>query len=159
MAGGLEVNRPPRFSLRRATEDDAEAVAALTQELGYAADAEGMRVRIAAVSSAPGDALWIAVDDSDTPVGWLHAHSAHLIESGFRVEILGLVISPVTRRSGVGRRLVAEAERWAASIGAEVVVVRSNVTREESHSFYPAIGYQTSKTQHVYRKVMSLKTS
>jgi GNAT superfamily N-acetyltransferase len=142
------------LTLRRAKEQDAEAIVGLTQELGYPGDVAVMSSRITAVSNSPSDALFVAVDVSTAPVGWLHAHSAQLIESGFRVEILGLVVSPAMRRLGVGRMLVAEAERWATILGAEVVVVRSNVTRNESRAFYPAIGYQTTKTQHVYRKTL-----
>jgi hypothetical protein len=31
-------------------------------------------------------------------------------------------------------------------------VVRSNVERVESHPFYEGIGYQRTKTSHIYRK-------
>jgi len=145
------ISSPP-FTVRHATEHDADAVARLACDLGYPASAETMRVRIRAVSASPTDLLLVAADSSGVAIGWLHAHSAQLIESGFRVEILGLVVLPIARRAGIGRALVAEAERWAASIGAETVVVRSNVKREESHAFYPALGYTAAKTQHVYRK-------
>jgi ribosomal protein S18 acetylase RimI-like enzyme len=140
------------FTLRRATEDDADAVAALSRELGYPSDSGAMRSRIAALLQSSADVLFVADDASGASVGWLHAHTAQLIESGFRAEILGLVVSPTARRAGIGRALMAEAERWAESRGAEVVVVRSNVSREESHAFYPALGYENTKTQRVYRK-------
>lgn len=143
------------FTLRRATGDDAEAVALLSAELGYPSDAVVMRSRILAVLRSSADALFIAVVASGEIVGWLHAHTAQLIESGFRAEILGLVVARGARRAGVGRALVAEAEQWAASLGAGVVVVRSNVAREESHAFYPALGYENTKTQRVYRKQLN----
>jgi GNAT superfamily N-acetyltransferase len=142
----------PPITVRPATEDDADAIARLACDLGYPVDPDAMRLRIQAVSASPADSLFVAADSSNTPVGWLQAHSAHVIESGFRVEILGLVVSPTVRRAGIGRALVAEAERWATSIGAEAVVVRSNVKRIESHAFYPALGYNSTKTQFVYRK-------
>ena len=75
-----------------------------------------------------------------------------MIEVGAWVEIVGLVVSSKARRSGIGRRLIAEVERWAASLGAERVVVRSNTKRDESHRFYPAMGYEMVKTQAVYQK-------
>jgi GNAT superfamily N-acetyltransferase len=75
-----------------------------------------------------------------------------VLESGFRVEIVGLVVAEDCRRHGVGRELVQRAEQWAAGLGAATVVVRSNTKREESHRFYPALGYAATKTQAVYRK-------
>jgi GNAT superfamily N-acetyltransferase len=85
-------------------------------------------------------------------VGWLQAHASHVLESGFRVEITGLIVSPEARRQGIGRALVNRAEEWACKLGAKAIVVRSNVHRVESHTFYPALGYDVSKTQTVYRK-------
>ncbi len=147
-----EVIMSPSFKVRHATELDSDAIARLACDLGYPANPDAMRDRIRAVSASSTDSLFVAADSFDSPVGWLQAHAAHVIESGFRVEILGLVVSPTVRRAGIGRALVAEAERWATSIGAQIVVVQSNVKREESHAFYPALGYSTTKTQVVYRK-------
>jgi GNAT superfamily N-acetyltransferase len=84
--------------------------------------------------------------------GWLQAHHSDALESGSRVEIVGLIVSDGMRRRGVGRGLVAQAETWAAEISAEAVVARSNAKRIESHAFYPSLGYLPSKTQVVYRK-------
>ena len=75
-----------------------------------------------------------------------------MIESGRRVEITGLVVSKAFRRSGVGRRLVAAAERWAGRQKVEFVCVRSNVRRRASHRFYRKLGYEAIKVQKVYRK-------
>jgi len=68
------------------------------------------------------------------------------------VEILGLIVSSSARRSGIGRRLIDEAERWGKHIGAEAVSVRRNTKRTEAHVFYPALGYTKIKTQAVYEK-------
>ena len=35
------------------------------------------------------------------------------------------------------------------------VFLRSNVARPEAHAFYPALGFERSKTQHVYRKALT----
>jgi GNAT superfamily N-acetyltransferase len=75
-----------------------------------------------------------------------------MLESGFIVEIAGLVVAEDCRRAGAGRALVQQAERWAGARGAESLVVRSNTLRTESHRFYPALGFLLSKTQAVYGK-------
>jgi len=92
------------------------------------------------------------VDASDKAVGFIQAHRVCIIEVGFQVEILGLVVSSSARRSGIGQRLIEEAERWAKRIGAEVVSVRSNTKRIEAHTFYPALGYKKIKTQALYKR-------
>jgi predicted N-acetyltransferase YhbS len=137
---------------RPATEEDAEPVARLASCLGYVAVPEEMARRIHAVLLSSSDLVIVAVDSSNKVVGWLQAHAAHIIESGFRVEITGLIVSSESRRCGAGTALVAEAERWAIAKSAEAIVVRSNVQREESHLFYPALGYTPTKMQKVYRK-------
>ena len=135
---------------RPMTETDAEAVTELADELGYPNEIENIRQRIQMIGA--GDLLLVAVDSTDTVVGFIQAHRVCIIEVGCRVEILGLVVSKVARRLGIGRRLIAEVENWAKSSGAEAVVVRSNTKRTESHIFYPAMGYREIKTQAVYEK-------
>jgi GNAT superfamily N-acetyltransferase len=146
---------PEECKLRPATADDASAIAMLTAELGYPAKPELMRARIGAVTGSGNDLLLVAIDSADQVAGWIQAHASHVLESGFRVAIVGLVVSAKARRCGIGRALVAAVERWAAGLGAKSLVVQSNVTRADSHLFYPALGFITAKTQHVYRKPLS----
>jgi predicted N-acetyltransferase YhbS len=137
-------------TMRRMAAGDAEAVAQLSTELGYASDAQAVARRLRAVN--PNDLLIVAVNASDTPVGFIHATTVHTVESDTRVHIVGLVVSSAVRRTGVARKLTAEVERWAATTDAEAIVVRSNTARGEAHDFYPAVGYEKVKTQAVYLK-------
>jgi GNAT superfamily N-acetyltransferase len=145
-------SRTDPICFRQAAEEDAASVARLAGELGYATGEVAMQRRIRTVLASKADLLVVAVDSTGEAVGWLQAHAAHAVESGFRVEITGLVVSAEMRRRGVGRSLVARAERWAKRLSAKTMVVRSNASRAESHSFYPALGYRPAKTQVVYRK-------
>jgi GNAT superfamily N-acetyltransferase len=131
---------------------DAEVVATLAGELGYPNEVEAIRTRIQAIGEA--DLLLIAVDAGDKAIGFIQAHRVCIIEVGFRVEILGLVVSSTSRRSGIARRLIEEAESWAKNVGAEAISVRSNTKRIEAHLFYPALGYKKIKTQAVYEKAV-----
>lgn len=142
-----------RTTVRRASLHDAEAIARLSDELGYPVRNDAMRERIQAVLGSANQLLIVAEDPTGV-IGWLQALAACVVDAGFRVEILGLVVSSSARRSGAGRALVAEAERWAQSLGAETIVVRSKVERVESHQFYPALGFHLSKTQKVYHKLL-----
>ena len=140
------------ISVRAATEGDAEAIAPLVEELGYSADGETMRERLARLVARSDYLVAVAQFDSGEICGWIQAHSSEVLESGFRVEIVGLVTAKHMRRRGIGRLLVECAELWATRVGAQAIAVRSNVKRVESHGFYGALGYANTKTQNVYRK-------
>jgi GNAT superfamily N-acetyltransferase len=147
----LNESKQTSVTIRIATEADTEPVAALCAELGYPVDLLVMGGRVRAVLSSSVDLMLVAVDASKV-IGWLQAHAATVLETGFRVEIVGLVVSENARRVGAGRALVAAAENWAQGLGAIAVVVRTDMRREDSHVFYPAVGYGLKKTQGVYWK-------
>ena len=138
------------MTIRPMSEADAEAVAQLSGELGYPSDAEAVRQRIRSVD--PADLLIVAVGEADVPIGFIQGRMTRTVEAEPRVHIVGLVVASKARRAGVGRRLIAEVERWAATTDAEMVVVKSNTARGEAHEFYPGVGYQKLKTQAVYVK-------
>ena len=137
--------------IRLAHETDADVMAELTNALGYQANASGIGERLNELLKSPDHLVLVAETDKQI-CAWLQAHSYVALESGFQVEIVGLVVAANRRRQGVGKLLVQHAERWAARLKAKTMVVRSNITRAESHAFYPALGYFESKTQTVYQK-------
>ena len=138
--------------IRRMAATDAEVVAMLAGELDYPNEVEAIRTRIRAIGES--DLLLVAVDAKDRPVGFIQAHRVCVIEVGFRVEILGLVVLSSARRSGIARRLIAEVECWTKNVGVETISVRSNTKRIEAHLFYPALGFKKVKTQAVYEKAV-----
>jgi GNAT superfamily N-acetyltransferase len=163
---------PQAWILRRATAADAAELARLSCELGYAASSAEIAQRLAALDRGT-ELVVVAAPAAGGPLArasapgasdaaaaaprlgaWLHAAERVSLESGLRVEIAGLVVAADCRRQRLGAALVAEAERWARERRATLVVVRSNVTRNESHEFYPALGYARGKTQHVYTKAL-----
>ena len=138
--------------VRRAITADAPRIAELSGVLGYPAEADAIRARLAHLLEREDQLVLVAAPAGGTAVGWVHAVEQELIESGRRCEIVGLVVDPGHRGQGVGRRLVAEVEAWATGRGLGLIAVRSNVTRTESHPFYERLGYLRTKTQHAYRK-------
>jgi GNAT superfamily N-acetyltransferase len=144
------------MSIREAALADADDIARLSTELGYPTDATAISDRLARLITRKDHRVLVAVLEEKL-VGWLQARADDVLESGFRVEIVGLVVGEKFRRRGVGRQLVHQIEEWAHKIGAQSLVVRSNTQRVESHQFYPALGFQTVKTQAVYRKLLPPK--
>lgn len=140
------------FLIRRAAEEDAEAISRLSATLGYTAPPDLIRRWLATILPSHEHLLLVVAEAAGAVLGWLQAHAVCVVESGFRVEIMGLIVSAEVRRIGLGRALVSEAEKWAQAKGAEAIVVRSNVQRVESHAFYPALGFTATKIQKVYRK-------
>lgn len=147
------------MQIREATPSDAEALVALSTQLGYPMSTAAIGGRLERLLPAPDQAVYVAVDDAGAVIGWVHGAEQLLLESGARCEILGLVVDQDARRQGVGRALVVAVERWAAARGLGEISVRSAVTRAESHPFYERLGYRRVKTQHVYRRhVAPLRT-
>ena len=132
---------------------DADDVARLCGQLGYAASPEEIAARFAHIARRRDQALIVAESDGCV-VGWLHVGMHHTLESAVMAEILGLVIDQTARSRGIGRVLVAEAERWAVDAGCVTVRVRSRVVRERAHAFYEHAGYRRVKTQHVFEKAL-----
>jgi GNAT superfamily N-acetyltransferase len=141
----------PEVTLRPATAADVPAIAALSAELGYPLGEVVVRSRMADLAVRADHAIIVA-EIAGAVCGWIHVHAHRSLVSGERADIYGLVVSRAVRRRGIGRLLMAEAETWARERGLNLIVLRSNVQRPESHAFYPAIGYEHFRTQAVYRK-------
>lgn len=139
-------------TLRPARIGDAAEIARLAGELGYPAEAAAMDARLRTILPLPQHRVMVAQGERGGLLGWIAVERRLTLESGERIEIVGLVVDAAARGTGVGRALVADAEQWALAQGFDAIGVRSNVAREGSHPFYENLGYVRTKTQHAYRK-------
>ncbi|MCC7374624.1 MAG: GNAT family N-acetyltransferase [Verrucomicrobiales bacterium] len=137
---------------RVAQVTDAAAIAALSAELGYPADPDQMSSRLSRILSNPLHLILVATPESGVVAGWVHGFLTQLVESEYRVEIGGLIVGTPFQRRGLGRLLVRQLEAWARNQGAVEISVRCQVKRAEAHLFYEALGFQITKTQHVFRR-------
>lgn len=140
--------------IRRANANDAAEIARLSSELGYPVDIKTIAARLDLLLSNASHCVLVACkpDTARALLGWAAAEHRVLLESGERVELIGLVVDSGARRQGVGRSLMSAAEQWARECRVDSLLLRSNVLRPESHSFYLNLGYSCSKTQHVYTR-------
>jgi GNAT superfamily N-acetyltransferase len=143
---------PDAPRLRRACVEDAAEIARLAGELGYPAEAQTMVARLAALLPQPQQHVMVAQAADGTLLGWIAVERRLTLESGERIEIVGLVVDAAARGGGIGHVLVSDAEHWARQQGFDAISVRSNVTRLQSHPFYLRLGYVHRKTQHAYIK-------
>jgi GNAT superfamily N-acetyltransferase len=136
--------------IREATPADAEALAVLSGQLGYPADAPAILRRLADIADR--GVVLVAVDPRGAVCGFAHAEPRRLLIAEPFVELAALVVSETARGSGAGAALLAAVETWTRGQGIAGVRVRSNVLRERAHRFYLREGYAERKRQAVFLK-------
>jgi len=144
--------RPTPVALRPAGAGDAERIAALLTDEGYPAGATDIAARMAALSG-PGSHVVVADIDGEV-LGFLALHSFPRFEQSDGIaRILALVVDPGVRERGIGRMLMAEAERLAALDGAAFVEVTSGHHRPEARQLYESLGYDASVTVYLRKRL------
>jgi ribosomal protein S18 acetylase RimI-like enzyme len=83
---------------------------------------------------------------------WLASFHTQPLVDETTVNIAGLVVDEKSRRNRLDRALMRDAEAWAAYRSLKLVSLRSNIVRDQAHTFYEQLGYERVKTQHAYRK-------
>jgi GNAT superfamily N-acetyltransferase len=64
--------------------------------------------------------------------------------------VQALVVDKNWRGTGVGKKMMKMAERWAMDRGFSSVVLTSSVSRSDAHSFHNRIGYKVEATSHLF---------
>lgn len=141
------------ISITSATLNDVIAISALTQELDYNANEANTQAWLSYILNSDTHAVFVAASGK-TLCGWIVVEKRISLQAGFKAEITGLVVSDTCRRAGVANQLVQAAECWASSLGLTRLAVSSNITRDASHSFYQALGFDLKKTSHHYEKTI-----
>jgi GNAT superfamily N-acetyltransferase len=144
----------PALRVRFARRGDAARLAELSGQLGYPASAPEIARRLRQLQAAPANALFVAESPATGVVGWAHVSVNHLLESGTRAELNGLIVAEGQRSLGAGAKLLQAAEHWARKHRCPVMSVRSNVLRERAHNFYLRHNYEHFKTQKAFRKAL-----
>lgn len=139
------------MEVRAARSADAEELARLAGELGYAVSAERMERRLETLAGEAGELLLVA-EAGERVLGFVHGQLRRGLLGPRRVEIVALVVDAEARRRGAGRRLVEAVAQWAVELGLGAVRVRTDVRREDAAAFYRALGFVESKRQRVYER-------
>ncbi len=140
--------------IRRARVEDAAALAALCGQLGYPASLQEIGERLRRIGPDDRQAIYVAEGPQREVIGFINVslHAPLIAEAHAEVE--ALVVDEACRSRGVGRLLVEQAEQWARERYCPAITVRSNVVREDAHTFYEALGYRRVKTQHNFWKAL-----
>ena len=127
---------------RDAELNDAAELAVLMCELGYETKRAEMETRLKLILSNPAYKTFVAIMDGCLcgMIGTFTYPSYEHNDPGGR--ILALVTSSAARRRGIGRALVATAEKDFAQRGVSRVALDTRLTREDAHKFYESLGYE-----------------
>jgi ribosomal protein S18 acetylase RimI-like enzyme len=127
--------------IRDAEQKDTPELAALMCQLGYETKRAEMEMRLKSILSNPDYKTFVAVMDGCVcgMIGTLTYPSyEHNDPSG---RILALVTLTTARRRGIGRALIAAAEKDFVQKGIRRVALDTRLTREDAHMFYESLGY------------------
>ncbi len=142
----------PTVAMRPANPDDAERIAGLFTDEGYPAGPSDIVARLGAFDG-PDSAVTVAVADGEV-IGFVAVHLVPRFEHGDRfARIVALVVDAGVRERGIGRELMAEAERMAAAAGAAFIEVTAGRHRADALHLYEAVGYQTGVATYLRKKI------
>ena len=139
-------------TLRPAGPDDADEIAQLFTDEGYPAGPSDIIERLERFDS-PHSRVVVAEHDG-AMLGFIAVHAIPRFEHDDRIlRILALVVDAGARERGVGRTLMAEAERIGAELDAAFVEITAGHHRPEARHLYESLGYDATVTAYLRKKL------
>jgi GNAT superfamily N-acetyltransferase len=139
------------MKIRKPNLEDSLEISNLCIELGYSSTELEIREKLKALENSESDSVLVAVDNNIV-IGWIHTIKTTRLESSTFAEIVGLIVSKNYRNKGIGKALVAEAEKWSKENGCLKIRVRCRTERVDAHRFYERENYQVLKVQSTFEK-------
>jgi GNAT superfamily N-acetyltransferase len=140
------------LTIRPAAATDAEAIAALFTDEGYPAGPSDIVERLTRFSSEHSQV--VVAEHEGLVLGFIAVHALPRFEHDDRIlRVLALVVDAGARERGVGRSLMAEAERIATGLGAAFVEVTSGHHRPDARRLYESLGYDASIAAYFRKKL------
>jgi ribosomal protein S18 acetylase RimI-like enzyme len=126
--------------LRDARPEDADAIAALIAALGFEAEASDIGRRIVELCQSGQQAL---VAERRKIVAVLTTSKMTVLHRPRPVgRISMLIVDEGYRGTGIGRAIVAEAEKRLTEAGCGLIEVTSNRRLQQAHRFYERLGFE-----------------
>jgi GNAT superfamily N-acetyltransferase len=143
--------------IRRANREDTASLTVLSEQLGYIASTDEILERLLKLHGMEEHAIFVAVDQTDSVLGWIHVLVGHRLVTETFAELGGLVVAEEYRGQGIGGSLLRKAEEWAVEKGLDLLRIRARSSRQRAHQFYTRMGYQLSKEQKIFVKSLNKK--
>lgn len=145
------TDRQP-VTLRTATPDDAERIAGLFTDEGYPSGPSDILDRLGRFDS--NFSRVVVADSGGEVVGFVAVHALPRFEHSDRIiRVLALVVDPGVRERGIGRLLMAEAERIGTEVGAAFVEVTAGHHRADAQHLYEELGYDGSVAAYLRKRI------
>jgi GNAT superfamily N-acetyltransferase len=146
------MSDPSAMTFRLAGAADAPAIAALFSEEGYPAGPSDIKARLARFASSTSRV--VIAEHEGAILGFVAVHALPRFEHGdWILRVLALVVDAGARERGVGRALMAEAERIGREVGATFVEVTAGHHRPEARHLYESLGYDSAVTAYLRKKL------
>ena len=138
--------------LRLAGAGDAESIATLFTDEGYPVGTTDIVARLERFVTP--HARVIVAEHDGALLGFIAIHALPRFEhDDWIVRILALVVDAGARERGVGRALMAEAERVGREIDAAFNELTAGHHRPEARHLYESLGYDSSVTAYLRKKL------
>ena len=145
------MNDAATVTVRAATPADAERFATLLTDEGYPAGPSDLAARIERFSTD--ESHVIAAEAAGEVIGFIAFHVMPRFETDERfARIIALVVDPGVRERGIGRQLMAEAERVALEAGASFLEVTAGHHRPEARKLFESMGYDAGLAAYLRKR-------
>jgi len=132
------------MKIRKANQEDAGAITALLEQLGYPRTQAFLADRINLLADDSSKELVVG-EENGRVVAVLSLHFIpQLAVAGPFARISYLCVQEGLRSQGIGRQLEEYAETTARARGCDLIELHSNGRRTEAHRFYFRQGYEES---------------
>ena len=139
-------------TLRPATADDAERIAALFTDEGYPSGPSDIVDRLGRFDSE--HSRVIVADHGGEVLGFVAVHALPRFEHSDRIiRIMALVVDAGVRERGIGRLLMAEAERVGSEVGAAFAEVTAGHHRPDARRLYEELGYDGAVAAYLRKRL------
>jgi ribosomal protein S18 acetylase RimI-like enzyme len=140
------------IALRAATASDAPRIAELFTEEGYPAGATAVEARLGHFNTD--DSTVIVADHDGEILGFIALHVVPRFEHDDSfVRIVALVVDSTVRDRGIGRVLMAEAERIGSERSAAFVEITAGHHRPAARHLYDSLGYDANLTAYLRKRL------
>jgi len=140
------------LTIRPAVETDAEIIAALFTDEGYPSGPSDIVERLSRFASDHSRVL--VAEHEGSLLGFIAVHAMPRFEHDDRIlRVLALVVDAGARERGVGRALMAEAERIGTDLGAAFIEITAGHHRPEARRLYESLGYDGSVAAYLRKKL------